>query len=131
MGLETWSLMNQNNACLAVPEARHSFQVNLLSAFDEIAQTFLKATQAKGHTSLQRYLDGKIAIRGEYFTRRAILLAIHDMKENLEAPLALQEKAVVELRSLRVLPAPQLRLYRDIATALLRMEVVIRSVAVH
>lgn len=124
--------MNENNACLAVPEARHSSQVNLLSAFDEIAQTVLKATQAKGrHTSLQRYLDGKIAIGGEYLTRRAILLAIHDMKENLEAPLALQEKAVVELKSLRVQPAPELNLYRDIATALLRMEVVIRSVAVH
>jgi hypothetical protein len=53
------------------------------------------------------------------------------MKEELEAPLALQEKAFVGLRSLRVQPAPQLRHYRDIATALLRMEVVIRSVAVH
>jgi hypothetical protein len=53
------------------------------------------------------------------------------MKDDLEAPLALREKAFVELRSLRVLPAPQLKLYRDIATALLRMEVVIRSVAVH
>ena len=125
------NVMNENNAWLGVPEARRSFQVNLLSAFDEIAQTFLKAARAKGHTSLQRYLDGKIAIGGEYLTRRAILLAIHDMKENLEAPLALQEKAVVELKSLRVQPAPQLKLYRDIATALLRMEVVIRSVAVH
>lgn len=123
--------MNENNAYLAAPEARHSFQVNLLSAFDEIAQTFLNAAQGKVHTSLQRYLDGRVAIGGAYFTRRAILLAIHDIKEDLEAPLALQEKTFVALRSLRVRPAPQLILYRDIATALLRMEVVIRSVVVH
>jgi len=123
--------MNKHSACLAGPEARHSFQVNLLSAFDEIAQTFLGAAQGKVHTSLQSYLDSKVAIGGDCLTRRAILLAIHDMKENLEAPLALQEKAGVGLRSLRVWPAPQLKLYRDVATALLRMEVVIRSVAVH
>ena len=123
--------MNEQNACLAGPEARHSFQVNLLSAFDEIAQEFLKAAHGNVHTSLQRYLDGRVAIGSAYYTRRAILLAIHDMKENLEAPLALQEKAFFELKSLKVWPTPQLKLYRDIATALLRMEVVIRSVAVH
>ncbi|HWJ19974.1 MAG TPA: hypothetical protein VNR65_14730 [Geobacterales bacterium] len=123
--------MNKHNAYMAVPEARSSFQVNLLSAFDEIAQTFLQAAQGKVHTSLQRYLDGNVAIGGDCFTRRAILLSIHDMKEDLEAPLALQEKVLAELRSLSVRPAPQLKLYRDIATALLRMEVVIRSVAVH
>ena len=60
---------------------------------------------------------------------RAILLAIHDMKEDLEAPLALQKGALAELMSLKVRPAPQLKLYRDIATAILRMEVVIRSTA--
>ena len=124
-------LMNESNACFSRSETRHSFQVNLLSAFDEIAQTFLKVAQGKVHTSLQRYLDGKVAIGGDCFSRRAILLAIHDMKDDLEAPLALREEASLELRSLRVQPAPQLKLYRDIATALLRMEVVIRSVAVH
>ena len=123
--------MNKHNAYLAVPEARRSFQLNLLSVFDEIAQTFLETAQGKVHISLQRYLDGKVAIGGDCFTRRAILLAIHDMRENLEAPLALQERVFAELRLLRVQPAPQLKLYRDIATALLRMEVVIRSVAVH
>ena len=123
--------MNENSAFLAVPEARRTFQVKLLSAFDEIAQTVLNAAQGKGHTSLQKYLDGKVAIGSAYFTRRAILLAIHDMKEDLEAPLELQEKTFAELRSLKVWPAPQLKLYQDIATALLRMEVVIRTVAVH
>ena len=51
------------------------------------------------------------------------------MKEDLEAPLALQKRALAELMSLKVRPAPQLQLYRDIATAILRMEVVIRSTA--
>lgn len=88
--------MHEFNACLADHEARHSFPEYLLSAFDEISQTFLKAARDEVHTFLQRYLDGKISIGGDYSTRRAILLAIH-----------------------------------DIATALLRMEVVIRSVAVH
>ena len=126
--------MNQNNACEAVAEARtvarRPFQVRLLSAFDEIAQTFLKAARGSAHTSLQSYLDGVIAVGDACFTRRAILLAIHDMKEDLAAPLALQERAFAELLSLKVWPAPELRLYRDLATALLRMEVVIRFRAV-
>ena len=118
--------MNQNNAYVAAAEARRPFQVSLLSAFDEIAGTFLKAARGSAHTTLQSYLDGRVAIGNAYFTRRAILLAIHDMKEDLDAPLALQERALTKSLSLKVRPAPELRLYRDIATALLRMEVVIR-----
>jgi hypothetical protein len=118
--------MNQNNAYVAVAEARRPFQVRLLSAFDEIAQTYLKTAEGRAHTSLQSYLDGVVAIGDAYFTRRAILLAIHDMKEDLAAPLALRERALAELLSLKVWPAPELRLYRDVATALLKMEVVIR-----
>lgn len=121
--------MNENNTYLPVPESRRPFQGSLLSAFDKIAQTFLGSAHGKVHSSLQRYLDGGVAIGGAHFTRRAILLAIHDMKEDLEAPRALQERALAELLSLKVRPAPELRLYRDIATALLRMEVVIRATA--
>ena len=51
------------------------------------------------------------------------------MKDNLKAPLALQETALAELLSLKVRPTPELGLYRDIATALLRIEVVLRSTA--
>jgi len=98
----------------------------LLSAFDEIAETSLKAARGRAHSSLQSYLDGWITIDNSSFTRRAILIAIHDMKEDLDAPLALQEGAFAKLQSLKVRPAPELRLYRDLATALLRMEVVIR-----
>ena len=118
--------MNQNNAYVAAAEARRPFQVSLLSAFDEIAGTFLKAARGSAHTTLQSYLDGRVAIGNAYFTRRAILLASHDMKEDLDAPLALQERALTKSLSLKVRTAPELRLYRDIATALLRMEVVIR-----
>ena len=121
--------MNESNTYLPVPESRRPFQGSLLSAFDKIAQTFLGTAHGKVHSSLQRYLDGGVAIGGAHFTRRAILLAIHDMKEDLEAPRALQERALAELLSLKVRPAPELRLYRDIATALLRMEVVIRATA--
>ena len=118
--------MSQNNAYVAVAEARPPFQAGLLFEFDEIAQTYLKAAQGSGHSFLQNYLDGVVAIGDAYFTRRAILLTIHDMKEDMAAPFALQERAFAELLSLKVKPAPELRLYRDIATALLRMEVVIR-----
>ena len=131
------SITNSNNTTelisdFAAAEARQRFQVSLLPVFsisDEIAHTFLKASHGKVHTSLQSYLDGRVAIGGAYFARRAILLAIHDMKEDLEAPLALQKRALAELMSLKVRPVSHLQLYRDIATAILRMEVVIRSTA--
>ncbi len=136
------SIINSNNTTelisdFAAAEARQRFQVSLLPVFDEIARTFLdeiahtflKASHGKVHTSLQSYLDGRVAIGGAYFARRAILLAIHDMKEDLEAPLALQKRALAELMSLKVRPVSHLQLYRDIATAILRMEVVIRSTA--
>ena len=100
---------------------RRRLQSSLLSKFEEIAQTFLNMlTGERGNgkifTSLQDYLDGSELIDGAYCRRRTVLLATHDMKEELEAPAALQSKTLV----------PQVRLYRDIATALLRMEVVIR-----
>ncbi len=118
-----------NNANLAATESRRRFQGSLLQAFDEIAQNLLKASHKRGYVSLQSYLDGGVSIGDAYFTRRAILLAIHDMKDDLEAPLALQERVLAELLSLKVRPKPELKHYRDIATALLRMEVVIRSTA--
>jgi len=122
--------MIENNAYVAVAEARQPFQVSLLSEFDEIARTFLKAARGSAHTALQGYLDGRVPIGNAYFTRRAILLAIHDMKEELDAPLALQERVHTKLASLKVRPAPELRHYQDIATALLRMEVVMRFQAI-
>ena len=120
--------MNENNTYLSVAETRRPS--TLLSAFDEIAETSLKAARGRAHSSLQSYLDGWITIDNSSFTRRAILIAIHDMKEDLDAPQSLREEALAELLSLKVSPAPELRLYRDLATALLRMEVVIRFQAI-
>jgi hypothetical protein len=110
---------------------RRRLQSRLLSKFEEIAQTFLNMlTGERGNgkvfTSLQDYLDGSELVNGAYCRRRTVLLATHDMKEELEAPTALQSKTLAKLESLQIRPVPQVRLYRDIATALLRMEVVIR-----
>ena len=118
-----------NNVNVAATETRHRFQTNLLQAFDEIAQNLLIVSHKREYVSLQNYLDGSVAIGGGFFARRAILLAIHDMKEDMEAPLALQKRALAEFASLKMRPAPSLKLYRDIATAILRMEVVMRSAA--
>ena len=118
-----------NNANVATAETPHRFHISLLQAFDEIAQGLLTAPHKIEHVSLQSYLDGAVAIGGGFFARRAILLAIHDMKEDMEAPLALQKKALAEFESLNMRPAPSMKLYRDLATAILRMEVVMRSAA--
>ena len=118
-----------NNVNVAATETRHRFQTSLLQAFDEIAQNLLRASHKQEYVSLQSYLDGGVAIGGGFLRRRAILLAIHDMKEDMEAPLALQKRVLAEFESLKMQPTPSLKLYRDIATAILRMEVVMRSAA--
>ena len=104
---------------------------SLLSTFEEIAQTFLSLVSGergngKVFTSLQDYLDGSVLINGAYCRRRTVLLAIHDMKDELEAPPALQSKTLAKLELLRLRPVPQVTFYQDVATAILRMEVVIR-----
>jgi hypothetical protein len=122
--------MNEKEVLTEVEERRRC-QSNLLSAFEEIAQTFLSSVSGergngKVFTSLQDYLDGSVLINGAYCSRRTVLLAIHDLKEELEAPSALQSKTLAKLELLHVRPVPQMTLYGDIATAILRMEVVIR-----
>jgi hypothetical protein len=80
----------------------------------------------KVFTFLQDYLDGSVLINGAYCSRRAVLLAVHDMKDKQEAPPALQSKTLSKLDLLNVRPVPQVIFHDDIATAILRMEVVIR-----
>ena len=80
----------------------------------------------KVFTFLQDYLDGSVLINGAYCSRRIVLLAVHDMKDKQEAPPALQSKTLSKLDLLNVRPVPQVIFYDDIATAILRMEVVIR-----
>ena len=106
-------------------------QEALLAKFDEIAKTFLDMAprarkNGEAFAPLQVYLDGAVEIGSSFWKRRTVLLAIHDMKEEREAPLTLQSKTLSRLILLKVRPIPHLKLYRDIATAILRMEVVIR-----
>ena len=110
---------------------RRGCQSSLLSTFEEIAQTFLSLVNGergngKVFISLQDFLDGSILINGAYCRRRTVLLAIHDMKEELEAPPTLGSMTLSKLALWNVRPLPQVTFYRDIATAILRMEVVIR-----
>ncbi len=122
-----------NNALRITPEERHRFQVRVLPMFDDIAQAFLHAVTGDGSTSKLStpldYLDGKVDIDGVLYRRRQIILAIHDMKDELEVPLALQSKVLAKCIFLKLRPIPHLRLYRDIATAILRIEMVIRWTA--
>jgi hypothetical protein len=116
---------------MAVVERRRHVQESLLPVFDEIAQTCIKIAQGRRGTgnpfsSLQNYLDGRIIIGEVSCQRRSILLAIHDMAQDREAPLALQRKALAQLIALQINPIPKLTLYRDVATAILRMEAVMR-----
>ena len=121
--------MNDKEVLTEAEELRR--QSSLLSTFEEIAQTFLNSVSGergngKVFTSLQDYLDGSVLINGAYCRRRTVLLAIHDMKDELEAPPALQSKTLAKLELLRLRPVPQVTFYQDVATAILRMEVVIR-----
>jgi hypothetical protein len=122
--------MNEKKIVTEIVERQRS-QSRLLSAFEEIAQTFLNSVSGeRGNgtvfTSLQEYLDGSVLIDGVYCRRRTVVLAIHDLKEELEAPPTLQSKTLAKLKLLHVRPVPQVAFYQDIATAILRMEVVIR-----
>ena len=95
--------MNDKEVPTEAEELRR--QSSLLSMFEEIAQTFLSAVSGergngKVFTSLQDYLDGSVLINGAYCSRRTVLLAIHDMKEELEAPPALQSKMLSKLGAL-------------------------------
>src|SRR6516164_9221538 len=121
--------MNDKEVLIEAEELRR--QSSLLSTFEEIAQTFLSSVSrergnGKVFTFLQDYLDGSVLMNGAYCSKRAVLLAVHDMKDRQEAPPALQSKTLSKLDLLNVRPVPQVIFYDDIATAILRMEVVIR-----
>lgn len=101
------------------------FQESLIPSFNEIAQTFLAGVPGNAD-DLQKYLDGTVEVDGIRYRRRTVLLAIHDMKHEREALPSLQKETLAKLTHLKVRPIPPLKFYRDLATALLRMEVVVR-----
>ena len=77
--------MNEKEVMTEAEEWRRR-QSRMLSTFEEIAQTFLSSVSGergngKVFSSLQDYLDGSVLINGAYCSRRAVLLAIHDLKE--------------------------------------------------
>ena len=113
---------------MAIVERRSYVPASLLPAFEEIARTSVKLIRTcEGVVHpLQSYLDERIVAGGVLRSRRSIILAIHDMAQDSEAPLPLQRKVLGQLMMLQMRPVPRLTLYRDIATAILRMEVVIR-----
>ena len=118
----------------AIVERRRHVHASLLPVFDEIVQSCVKIAQGgrgigNAFSSLQSYLDEGVIAGGVSCQRRTVLLTVHDMIEDREAPLVLQRKALAQLILLQMHPVPKLTLYRDIATAILRMEAVMRQSA--
>jgi hypothetical protein len=122
------------NQYAAIVERRRHVQESLLPVFDEIVQSCVKIAQGgrgtgNAFSSLQSYLDERVIAGGVSCQRRSVLLAVHDMIEDREAPLVLQRKALAQLMLSQMNPIPKLTLYRDIATAILRMEAFMRQSA--
>jgi hypothetical protein len=107
-------------------EGRQSFSGGPLPLFDQIAQGFLENLandrQAGEPLASLNYLDGKVKIDGASCTRRDIVLAIEDFKQQIEAPLPLRSDAYAEMKLLKLDPVPEMKLYRDVATAILRID---------
>ena len=110
----------------ATAGAREAFYAGRLPLFDQIAQGFLKALAihlASGEALVcSDYLDGKVKIDGASYSRRVVVLAIEDMKQQIEAPLPLRSEAYALMKLLKLDPIPELTLYRDLATAILRID---------
>lgn len=78
--------------------------------------------ESGGIISGLNYLDAPVKLEGATYTRRAIVLSIEDLKQAVEAPLTLQHEARAQMNLLKLDPIPELKLYREIATAVLRMD---------
>jgi len=114
---------------VSAAEARWPF-AGRLSLFDHIAHGFFRAAasrQKSGLFAVLNYLDGAVMIDGALYTRRAVMFAIEDLEQQIEAPLTLQSEASVQMSLLELNPMPGLKLYGDIATAILRMDSALRQ----
>ena len=85
-----------------------------LPLFDQIAQGFLKALwpaikQAGTLYTGLDYLDGSVKIDGTAYARRVVVLAIEDMKQQIEAPLSLRNDAYAFMKLLGLDPVPELK----------------------
>jgi hypothetical protein len=110
-------------------EVCHGPNSGRLPLFNQIAQGFLKTLASHGASSevpaCLGYLDGNVKIDGAMYPRRAVVLAIEDLKAQIEAPLPLAGEVYELMRLFELDPIPELRLYRDLATAILRIDAVL------
>jgi hypothetical protein len=94
--------------------------------FDQIAYGFLDELsshrQSLHATACLDYLDGKIKADGDWYTRRTMILAVEDLKQQIEAPQLLCREVYDFMKLLGLTPIPELKLYRDVATAILRID---------
>jgi len=124
--MDIGTLMNKELVTTA--EARGRFYAGRL--FDQVARGFLKTMvshQESGELSdCLNYLDDAVKIDGALYARRSVVLAIEDLKQQIDAPLALQNEARAQMSLLKFDPITELKLYRDIATAILRMDAALR-----
>jgi hypothetical protein len=110
-------------------EARRYFYAGRLPLFDRIAVGFLKAVASRrtgGLGTALNYLDEAVMIDGAIYPRRAVLFAMEDFGRQVEAPSPLQEEARAQMQLLGLNPVPDLRLYSNIATAILRIDAALR-----
>ena len=98
-----------------------------LAIFESIAAGFLRALASRNETGdCAVYLDGADTVDGASYARRAVILAVEDLKQQIEAPLPLVSEASSVIELLKLNPVPELKLYPDIATAILRIDAVLR-----
>jgi len=111
---------------VSLREGSRRFVAKMLPLFDEIAEEFLNAVAAARAradiVACQKYLHETVRIDGEPYDRRVVVTVIEQMEKDQEAPEVLQRKASAHLLSLGFTPVGQLKLYRDVAGAILRMD---------
>jgi hypothetical protein len=97
-----------------------------LPLFDQIVRGFLKelSNHKAGVQAASRleYLDGRISIAGQWCSRRTLILAIEDLKDQIEAPQLLRREVRDFMKLLGFDHIPELKMYRDVATAIMRID---------
>lgn len=97
---------------------------NRLELFSQIVQGLLSTLAVAGREApdCRGYLDGKVKIDGGLYPRRLVVLAIEDLKQQVVAPLPLRSEVYELMKHRELEPIPELKLYRDLATAILRVD---------
>ena len=114
-----------NNESATTAEAQRQ---GPLDVFESIATGFLRALASRKETgdlaTCTVYLDGADTIDGTPYPRRAVVLAVEDLRQKIEAPPALVSEVSSVIELIKLTPVPELKLYPDIATAILRIDAV-------